>query len=350
MRAWVRTSLLTPCKIRYPPVATLIAHVNNSLTVGGYLGQIFNIFIENFNTSFNVTKCNDNQFGAFIKGNWTGMIKDIIEGTADIAASTLITRQKTDYVKFSPQLFTKEFFNADMWLSIIAISLFELLLCWPIVLQGIVCLQDSKTDANGVNCFVFYLGNFNSFSSKSMKLVFGIYIVFSMLLLVSYTSTLTSLLATTDTKIPFSSLEDMLECTDFLPVFTKGGKWEDIFHKSPYDKKKNLKVETLNEGIELVYSKKLALLTSLQSVENMIRRNCSLVVAPKSISRDIISIAYSKQFAYVKYFNYKYKCSENTFIPVSFSKIIGPFIFLMSVILMSLIFGIFELIIDKFTS
>uniref|UniRef100_T1JLK6 Ionotropic glutamate receptor C-terminal domain-containing protein n=1 Tax=Strigamia maritima TaxID=126957 RepID=T1JLK6_STRMM len=317
----------------------------------------------------------------------------------DMIFGIVMTRQRNDAVKFSPQFFPLQYdiiyrkldqqewnftfyfqpCTIEIWLCIFAACVTvilvkvlaensllrtiisrrnpvarhflnvinELLLCWPIVLQG----------------------NFNSFALKSMKFIFAIYTVFSMLLLISYNSKLTSLLATTTMKIPFTSLDDMLQNTDFTPVILYGGRQEETFMNTAYANKKVLRVPSHKKGIESVYSGKFAFLEALMLVENLIRRNCSFAVAPNYLSKEAIALAYSKQFAYTDFFNSKslllkqygilscaFKrfipswegCANNPFNPISMGQTIGLFILMMAGIFISLICGIIELIVNKF--
>uniref|UniRef100_T1JMM8 Ionotropic glutamate receptor L-glutamate and glycine-binding domain-containing protein n=1 Tax=Strigamia maritima TaxID=126957 RepID=T1JMM8_STRMM len=373
----------------FPP--DIILPENKSLILGGYFGQLFDIFNKKFNISFKISQ--NKHFGAFINSSWVGMVGDLTYGRADISTGISMTSQRGKYIKFSQEFYLYHLdiiyrnldqekwhyafylqpYNTDLWLCIVAISLVvivlkvlenyvlrrkhfgswvtnfinELLLWWPIVLQG----------------------NLLNFSLKSLKLVFGIYIAFSMLLLISYNSKLTSLLAITHLKIPFSSLEEMIASTNFLPAILKDSSSEEMFRKPPYDNMDIVRVESLIEGIESVYSGKLGLIASFQVVQHIIGRNCSFDIAPRYINKEPISLGYSKQFAFVEYFNYKISlmkqygilsaefkryyparqiCIEKNFNPVSFGEIIGLFIFTISAILLSLIVGIFELIIGKF--
>uniref|UniRef100_T1JM19 Ionotropic glutamate receptor L-glutamate and glycine-binding domain-containing protein n=1 Tax=Strigamia maritima TaxID=126957 RepID=T1JM19_STRMM len=381
--------------IQAPPTIILNSK-NKSSVMRGFLGHIFNIFNAKFNKSFEIFRCKDNQYGAFVNNSWSGMIGDLVRGAADIAPAVIISKQRGKVVKFSPQIYPFQLdiiyrqsdqhkrnytlylqpCNIEMCMCIFAISLLvilvkvfanqvskkkkiamffrnlidEVLLCWPIVLQ-----VDSI-----------------SFSFKSMKLVFGIYIAFSMLLFISYTSILTSLLAINHTKILFSSLEDVFVNPNVLPVIWKGGKPEEIFQKpSPYENRSVLRVPTLIEATELVFGGKYVFLHSIRSIQHLIDKNCSFAVAPGYISRDSVGLAYSKQFAQKDYFDFKilllkqygilsieYKrffpgmasCLQlqNSFNPILFGQIIGPIIVMVAGIFLSLIFAIFELIVDKF--
>uniref|UniRef100_T1JL75 Ionotropic glutamate receptor C-terminal domain-containing protein n=1 Tax=Strigamia maritima TaxID=126957 RepID=T1JL75_STRMM len=389
--------LQTPVRItafNFPPFMTL----STSLTFGGYAGQVYSIFDTNFNLSLEVISCKQKNYGVLINGSWTGMIGDLTKGVSisyqtDIAFGLVISRKRSDVVKSSSQIYPIQmeiiyrtsnerkwnytFYlrpcNVEMWLCIFAISLIiilvkvlenyvlrrkhfgscltsftnELLLCWPIVLQGSLI----------------------HFSLTSMKFFFGIYIVFSMLLLISYNSILTSLLATRSIKIPFSSLQEMIEKSDFKPVITKGNKMEEIFMNSPYENTTVLKVRSREDAIEEVYNGKYGYVTTLLSVQNLIRKNCSFAVAPQFISREAATVAYSKQFEYVDFFNCKIlllrqcgilsiqfkrffpgleKCLDNPFRPISFGQIIGPLIIIIAGISTAVLFGVIELIAFKF--
>uniref|UniRef100_T1JA42 Ionotropic glutamate receptor L-glutamate and glycine-binding domain-containing protein n=1 Tax=Strigamia maritima TaxID=126957 RepID=T1JA42_STRMM len=382
-------------KNQYAPKVVKISHfdgaplftISNSSKIGGYIGQILNPFLTVFNISFKITLSKKKQYGSFINGSWTGMVGDLINGLADIAPALTMSRQRSDYINFSPPIFPMQFdvvfrkldqhernytfylrpCNKEIWLCVLGISLIVIL----------VKVLANKRSENCLNCFLNFindfllcwpivlLGNLNSFSLKSIKFVFTIYIAFSMLLLFSYSSVLTSLLATTRMRIPFSSLEDMLENTDYMPVVLKGHKLEEIFVNSPYKNKTVITVETIEEAIEETYSKKLGLLLTLTSV----RGNCSFAVAPKIIKKDFARFAYSKQFDYRDYFNCKFlllkqygilsieferlkimveKCPEKPINPISFGQIIGPFVLIITGIQIALLLGTIELIAYKF--
>uniref|UniRef100_T1IWG5 Ionotropic glutamate receptor C-terminal domain-containing protein n=1 Tax=Strigamia maritima TaxID=126957 RepID=T1IWG5_STRMM len=299
-------------------------YINKSLITGGYFGEIFNIFSKKFNVSYIPNK----EYGTFINGRWTGMIGDLTYGRADICSGISMTRWRRNAMSFSPKMFSDKYdlvyrkldreewnytfylqpYNMEMWLCAFAISLAvilvkiigdrvtknkqfgssylnlsdELLLCWPIVLQR------------------------NLFSSLvSTKLVFGVYVAFSMLLLVSYNSTLTSLLSTSDLKIPFSSLDDMIENTNFLPAILKGGVMEEMFQASQYENVSVRRVTTEIEGIEAAYSGKFGYISSLQYLHYFIGNNCSFAAALYPISTELVSLGYSKEFVYIEYFSYK---------------------------------------------
>uniref|UniRef100_T1JNS8 Ionotropic glutamate receptor C-terminal domain-containing protein n=1 Tax=Strigamia maritima TaxID=126957 RepID=T1JNS8_STRMM len=367
-----------------PPLITL----SNSSQIGGYFGQILN----NFHTF------EDNSMQRqtiWIVCQWkldrNSWIGDLTNESADIACGLVMTRLRKNYINFSPPLFPIQFdviyrrldqhewnysfylqpCNMKIW-CIFAISLIVILVK---ILANKRLKKKNCTDCviNFINefllCWPFVLlGNLNCISLKSIKFVFAIYVAFSMLILFSYSSVLTSLLATTKMKIPFSSLEDMLEKKNFLPVITYGHKLEEIFMKPPYENRTVLKVKSSKKAIEVIYSEKFGFLSSLLNVQHLIHRNCSFAVAPHFIDREFGRIAYSKQFEYVDYFNYKIlllketgilsaefkrffpsfeSCPEEPFNPISFGQIIGPFILIMSGILISILLLIIELIAYK---
>uniref|UniRef100_T1JKI2 Ionotropic glutamate receptor L-glutamate and glycine-binding domain-containing protein n=1 Tax=Strigamia maritima TaxID=126957 RepID=T1JKI2_STRMM len=366
----------------------------NSSTISDYYGQILDPFHTIFNISLKIIQCQDSQFGTFINGSWTGMIGDLTNERADIAPGLSMSRRRIDYINYSPPLCPIQFdviyrkldehewnytfylqpCNMEIWLCIFAISIIvilvtvlanyvsrskqsascllnfshELLLCWPVALLH---------------------GNLISSTWKSMKFVFAIYIAFSMLLLTSYNSKLTSLLAIRKVKIPFVSLNGMLENTDFMPIVVKGYVLEEIFVHSSYENKTVLKVISTEEGIKTTCSGKFGFLGSWLAIQDLIPENCCLAAAQEFIRREFIRFAYSKQFAYRDYFNCKILllkqygilsvqfqrmshepeiCSEKPFNPISLGQIIGPMILIMAGILIALLFGLTEIIASKF--
>uniref|UniRef100_T1JP01 Ionotropic glutamate receptor C-terminal domain-containing protein n=1 Tax=Strigamia maritima TaxID=126957 RepID=T1JP01_STRMM len=305
---------------------------------------------------------------------------------ADISSALSMTGQRSQHVKFSPTIVRIQkdvvyrklnqhetnfaFYllpcSIEVWLCILVISLTvilvkvladksprkkhlttcvpdfanEVFLCWPIILHG----------------------SLNKSIRFSMNLIFGIYIVFSMVIMVSYESKLTSLLSTTKSKIPFSSLEEMLKKSEFLPIIIQGNNLHGIF-------KNVVKVKTPEKVVEAIYNRKFGFVGSLLAIQHLIRDNCSFVVAPQYVGKYSIAIAYSKQFAYIDYFNSKLSllkecgifslqlqrfypglgsCVEKRFNPITFGQVIGPLILITSGIILSTIISIFELIVHKF--
>uniref|UniRef100_T1JNC8 Ionotropic glutamate receptor L-glutamate and glycine-binding domain-containing protein n=1 Tax=Strigamia maritima TaxID=126957 RepID=T1JNC8_STRMM len=350
--------------------------VNGTTTIRGYFGELFTIFSTDFNISIQITHSKDNQFGA-LKGNWTGMMSDLVYGIADISAGIVVTRQRRDFVKTSPQLYSLQFdvlyrkahtyqhdyffflkpFKMDVWFSIFSITLIfilinafskcgiksltltgfindsvnQFLLCWPIVISGKFSL--------------FY----------SVKLCLEVYIIFSMLMWNCYTSTLTSLFSTNKMEIPFTSLDDMLTNTNYLAVVINGSKVESYLTKLSYIHRL-IKVKNINDAIAAVYSRKAAFNYPLIGLTDLISNNCSLSIAPQYTSKDSNSLAYSKKFAYVEYFNNKIvllkecgilpriytsnfadaviMCSdENSFYSIRLGQIIGPLVLVFAGIL-----------------
>uniref|UniRef100_T1IWG2 Ionotropic glutamate receptor L-glutamate and glycine-binding domain-containing protein n=1 Tax=Strigamia maritima TaxID=126957 RepID=T1IWG2_STRMM len=375
--------------INLPPRIDLV-YKNNTLTMEGFCGELFSIFIANFNISFEVSLNKDKAFGILDADlKWNGMMGDVIYGIADIAPCVSTSRTRRDYLVFSPALYTVRMeiihlklnyydwdfafflkpYNQTIWLTLAAISLIiilssfytnyiftgqsfshcasgfsnEILLCWPIVLQ-------SKLSVSPL---------------YSIKFCLGIYLVFSLLILSIYTSLLTALFATSKMKIPFFSLEDMVYETDYLPVILRGSTIQDFFEKS-FKNRPFVKVNDATEGINNVVKRKAGFIMSLEIASTMINNNCSFSLAPKYVYTETISLAYSKTFPHMEFFNTKLlelrehgiisavhnrhimvslECLEGNILHyTSFRQIIGPVVLFACGVLISIVVGIVEIL------
>uniref|UniRef100_T1IWG1 Ionotropic glutamate receptor L-glutamate and glycine-binding domain-containing protein n=1 Tax=Strigamia maritima TaxID=126957 RepID=T1IWG1_STRMM len=305
------------------PPRILLTSKNKKWIMEGYCGHLFSIFQNKFNISFEMLKTESGSFGSLKRGKWTGMMGDVVHGTADIAACLSATRKRKDYVDFSQSLYTIDFeilyrkldyrewpftyflkaFSKNVWLSIFGINLiiifivqfvtctfftasiveliYNILLCWPIVL----------------------LGDLPFSSIRSMKFCLIFYMMSSMMLLSVYTSLLTALFATSKTKIPFYSLEEMIYNTDYLPVILTSSAIEEYFVRS-FKNEPFINATTVKSGVEFVYREKTGLIITTGIAAKYIDKNCSFTFAPYPIYSENVALAFSKRFEHKKFFNH----------------------------------------------
>uniref|UniRef100_T1JMA0 Ionotropic glutamate receptor L-glutamate and glycine-binding domain-containing protein n=1 Tax=Strigamia maritima TaxID=126957 RepID=T1JMA0_STRMM len=385
----IMNNLSTAVKVStfmFPP-CIFLKEKNNTTLIKGYFGELFSIFNQKFNISFDTKINKRGVFGKILDGKWNGIMGDIVHGTANIATCLPITRMRRDYVDFSPALYKIHFkilyrkldhrewpfnyylkaFTKNLWLSIFAINLIiivalmmensfvvsitgfvnEILLCWPIVLVGTL-----------------------TFSSRhSMKLCIFIYLSLSMLLLSIYTSLLTALFATSKIKIPFHSIEEMVYNTDYIPLCLPSSTVEEIF-KILFNNAPFMNVRSIKEGIDVAFRQKAGFIATTQVVAVVIGTNCSLTFAAKPMTSVIMAVAFSKHFAHKNFFDFKiiqlkecgllhvlysryidiwHDCIEDSlFYSISFGQILGPVVVFTCGILLSLVIGLIEVLIVRF--
>ncbi|ROT61506.1 Protein CBR-GLR-5 [Penaeus vannamei] len=87
--------------MQLPPMTMLENNIDGSVTVHGITGKFFDTMKSIMNFTYTCHAVKDGQFGAFVDGEWTGMVKEVIQGVANISVGNLaITQQRNSAVDF----------------------------------------------------------------------------------------------------------------------------------------------------------------------------------------------------------------------------------------------------------
>ncbi|XP_042873578.1 uncharacterized protein LOC122254123 [Penaeus japonicus] len=87
--------------LQFPPMTVLRANADGSVSVSGILGNVLNTMKSLMNFTYTCRTVKDGQFGAFVDGRWTGMVKEVMDGQADMVIANMgITQQRSTVVDF----------------------------------------------------------------------------------------------------------------------------------------------------------------------------------------------------------------------------------------------------------
>uniref|UniRef100_T1IWG3 Ionotropic glutamate receptor L-glutamate and glycine-binding domain-containing protein n=1 Tax=Strigamia maritima TaxID=126957 RepID=T1IWG3_STRMM len=380
-----------PKKVTALPPSIDVIRRNNSLTMEGYCGCLFAILTDAFNISFQINTTKDGQFGRLDDVKWTGMVGDLVSDVAEIAPCISITRQRRNVVEFSPELYSVQFqvlyrnlnfiawnyqlffkpFDKTIWLCVLTISTIVILSVKYVFKHVWVCKHGFENEFT--LCWPFAVQSSLKSTSKSncsMKIYLGVYLYFSMLMLATYVSLLTAFFTTFKLEIPFSSLNEMMYDTDYMPVFQLGSSVQEFFMKS-FPHESFIEVNTLEEGIDIVWKKKTGFFAlSMDMAARINHDDCHFRFAPFYVNRETVSLAFSKHFPYMDFFNSKIlqlkevgllsilhirhygvlqNCAtDNQFHAASLRQIIGPIVLFISGVLISLVIAMIEVLLRKF--
>ncbi|KAK6641282.1 hypothetical protein RUM44_012991 [Polyplax serrata] len=276
-----------------------------------------------FNYTFIVQHDNDN--GSLNKKTkkWSGMMKEIMEGRADLAITDLtITHDREGAVDFTmpfmtlgitilykkptaqpPSLFSfLSPFSNEVWVYMVAayvgvsVTLFVMARISPYEWNNpYPCIEDPEELENQFslkNSLWFTIGSLMQQGSDvapiavSTRMVAGIWWFFTLIMVSSYTANLAAFLTIESTSSPFRNVEDLANQKVIQYGAKKGGSTASFFQDSNYATyKKMWKYMQSNpdvftssnyEGLQRVLNENYAYLMESTSIEYLAERNCDI--------------------------------------------------------------------------
>ncbi|CAH6792504.1 Grik1 [Phodopus roborovskii] len=267
----------------------------------------------------------DGKYGAQNdKGEWNGMVKELIDHRADLAVAPLtITYVREKVIDFSKPFMTLgisilyrkpngtnpgvfSFLNPlspDIWMYVLLACLG--VSCVLFVIARFTpyewynphpCNPDSDVVENNftlLNSFWFGVGALMQQGSELMpkalstRIVGGIWWFFTLIIISSYTANLAAFLTVERMESPIDSADDLAKQTKIEYGAVKDGSTMTFFKKSKistYEKmwafmssrEQSALVKTSDEGIQRVLTTDYALLMESTSIEYVTQRNCNL--------------------------------------------------------------------------
>ncbi|XP_047487272.1 uncharacterized protein LOC125038077 [Penaeus chinensis] len=217
--------------IEYEPLTILKAAGDGAVRVEGVLGKVFDVLQEVTNFTYNCHRSRDGQWGSQVNGEWTGMIKEVREGAADIAIAPLtITERRSTAATFligiiatSQKIVLKRPTYEDYMWSVYT-KQFEPSV-WPVLLSVVVCLalclylvsrfslgevEISVSDAIlTVFGFMFGQGSHIEFKSGAGRTLVMTVLLLQVLALAFYTCNMVSALTVGPPLPPYKDLRDI---------------------------------------------------------------------------------------------------------------------------------------------
>ncbi|XP_016071989.1 PREDICTED: glutamate receptor ionotropic, kainate 1 isoform X1 [Miniopterus natalensis] len=273
---------------------------------------------------YDVTLVPDGKYGAQDdRGEWNGMVKELIDHRADLAVAPLtITYVRETVIDFSKPFMTLgisilyrkpngtnpgvfSFLNPlspDIWMYVLLACLG--VSCVLFVIARFTpyewynphpCNPDSDVVENNftlLNSFWFGVGALMQQGSELMpralstRIVGGIWWFFTLIIISSYTANLAAFLTVERMESPIDSADDLAKQTKIEYGAVRDGSTMSFFKKSKistYEKmwafmssRQQALVRNSDEGIQRVLTTDYALLMESTSIEYVMQRNCNL--------------------------------------------------------------------------
>ncbi|XP_042892008.1 probable glutamate receptor [Penaeus japonicus] len=281
---------LTCTTITFPPLIVPKENGDGSVTIHGILAKYFDTMKEVMNFTYTCYHVKDKQFGAFVDGKWTGMVKEVMEGTADIAVANLaITQQRSTAIQYLTGMISAGFrivlkrpsnedymwtvytkqFDPGVWGSMVLVVTAAALCLYLVSRRSLQQQNASLSDSAFIVVgFVFGQGSPLSFQNVAERTVVLTVLFLQVVTLAFYTSNLVSALTVGPSLPPYKDLQDIDQEASLTFGFLKGSSNANDFRdsKTPLYQKiwRSTKDEDLvtsyTEGMERVFSERYALM------------------------------------------------------------------------------------------
>ena len=245
----------------------------------GLIPDIFNSLARRLNFTYILSNPRDGKWGAVDEnGEWNGIIKDLIDDEADIAAASLaVTQARSEAVdflvpikaemstffvsrqgsSFSLDIFTKPY-TYETWQALLILIVVAAILLYLIAWLG---MEKHLTQFSFIRCFIYVYGAYGGFASRrwsvtpnnvSARIIFISVLAFGALNHWHWKASIISHLSVIRKAIPFSNLEELV--TSPYQIATLGDSylqaiWEnsnlmsyqEVWRTKFQDKEKSLK-------------------------------------------------------------------------------------------------------------
>uniref|UniRef100_A0A7N8YRA8 Glutamate receptor n=1 Tax=Mastacembelus armatus TaxID=205130 RepID=A0A7N8YRA8_9TELE len=250
------------------------------------------------------------------KGQWNGMIRELIEHRADLAVAPLtITYMREKFIDFSkpfmsmgisilyrkPNTTSNGFFSflnpmtPDIWVYILLAYLGVTSCLFPRFspyewYDAHPCNPGSDVVENNftlLNSFWFGVGSLMQQGSELMpkalstRIIGGIWWFFTLIIISSYTANLAAFLTVERMDSPVDSADDIAKQTKIEYGVVKDGATMSFFkvqhkHFSIMNKPSTSLVKSIEDGIQRVLKSDYALIMESSTIDYITRRNCNL--------------------------------------------------------------------------
>uniref|UniRef100_T1JL39 Ionotropic glutamate receptor C-terminal domain-containing protein n=1 Tax=Strigamia maritima TaxID=126957 RepID=T1JL39_STRMM len=326
----------------------------------GYCGTIIRILQKFINFTFIIIPTPDNLYGGIYKNNTPyGMVAILDKNESDIGTIMTITSDRAKIADFLPAVMKAEgvivyrqhgvkqqlFFYLEPLSNDVWICIFCIIFLTAVLLTINKYNYESKR-RNILPNFIYYLlqcfytllltGVLVIVSNLASNIILEIFQFFSILMFTSYTSTLTSILASSKEYIPFESLEELVYHTDYAICILRNSPDEEIIRTAKLPSfsaawrkvQKNTNkysAKSMKAALQLVYTSKTACLVGQVTVKFDVSENCSFRYAKIPFYKTHIAFSTRKKFIYRKMFKtYFLLMMENGVVNL----VNGPYLFL----------------------
>ena len=148
----------------------------------GPIPDIFQSIVDSLNITYSLQRPRDGNWGLMEDGQWNGMIKDLLDGVADVCASSIIlTDFRAKYVDFSIPIIDEKFsffisketsspymiflhpLSMEVWVTLLIVILISTF-TFKFIID--VSRDDGRIEFSLVQCLTFVFGAFSGFGVR----------------------------------------------------------------------------------------------------------------------------------------------------------------------------------------
>lgn len=290
----------------------------------GFCIDLINKLAQNLGFNYIIKEAEDGQYGKKQDNNeWNGMIRELMDGKADIALVDLtITSSREEVVDFTMPFMTTGIsilyrksttkvttlfsflspFSMEVWIYVmgaymgVSVTLFLVGRLSPYEWDNPhPCRQDDQVLENSfslLNSMWFTIGSLMQQGSDvapkamSTRTIAGIWYFFTLIMISSYTANLAAFLTVENSVDPFSKAEDLVGQTEIKYGCLRSGSTKTFFEETQVpsykklgevmNKNKENLVDSNNDGVKRVLEGNYAYFMESASIEYKKERECNL--------------------------------------------------------------------------
>lgn len=313
----------------------------------GYCIDLLNKLAKKLQFNYVLKEVSDGQYGKIQNGSWNGMIRELLDGKADLAIVDLtITKERQSAVDFThpfmtlgiaimfkkPKVEKAELFSflmpfsTEVWLSMGSASIGVVLLMWlisrisplewvnPHPCDDEMDDQDYENELHSVGASFWFItgslmqqGSDLAPRSASVRALSSVWYFFTLILISSYTANFAAFLTASRMQSPIESAEDLSKQTKIDYGCKEAGSTQAFFASSDnptyrkmwnfMESRKHQGVFTPDnkKGIQLVKKGNFAFLMESTSIEYITQRDCEITQIGSLLDHKGYGIALKKR-------------------------------------------------------
>ena len=316
----------------------------NSSAYSGYYIHLMNIIADSMNFTYHVTEPNDQKYGSVENGRWTGMIGQLVDKEADVAASLtqtsdrgqVVTQIKTAvlvgyevvmYHKPEPRAMSidalRRPFSLEVWLACLG-ALVTTMVVFHVAQSLLTSQKNSYTNCSYVGYILhstFNEGTTWSPGHVSSRIIYSFYTLGWLVLIARYTAYLVSVLSVKKEVIPFRTMLEFSQSHYKLGVLGGTSYYNLLFHsnltpgdhyfplksKIQQDMMKDPQVTSSDGNLHvsrIMTDETYAFFETSASFESLAAVSCKISALEEKGNRSPEGFDLQKNSAYARKFNY----------------------------------------------
>ncbi|VDM42284.1 unnamed protein product [Toxocara canis] len=280
----------------------------------GFCVDLLDKLAENLNFDYKLYIVKDGKYGEPINGTaeWSGMIGEILRGSADMAVAPItVTARRLEVVDFTdpflqlgismlmrqPDRATSSSLTSFLWPlsgSVWMYSAFATIgTALSVIIVSLLSPAESARQFNITNsiwylvCILLRAGSGYNCESVSNRVISTVWWSFTLVLIAQYTANFAAVLTVNRKSMPFNSFEELGNQTEYTFGSILGGSTMQFFKYSRLEtfqriwtRMQNITpsvfVHTNSEGVQRVLKEKYVFLMESASLEYQLTQNCNL--------------------------------------------------------------------------